>query len=78
MQVTKLTITPIVSGCKKFVIQSPSQESAANYITERLISGIAYEQNNPARVFRKIPKSLKGFINPKSKVVNERKFTTIV
>ena len=55
-------------------MEKPSAENAGRFIKERLSLG-SYYDNKPAKVFRKIPKFLKGLVNPDCKVTNERKFT---
>ncbi len=75
MQISKLTITPLSKGWASTVIENPTNEYAGKFIKERLSTG-SYYDNKTAKVFRKIPKSLKDFVNPKSKVSNERKFST--
>ncbi len=73
MQINKLTITPLTSGCYTSIIEKPSPEVAGRFIKERLSTG-SYYDNKTAKIFRKIPKFLKGLVNPQSKVSNERKF----
>lgn len=76
MQIKKLTITPLSKGWAGTVIKTPSPERAGRLITERLSSGAA-NSDNAASVFRKIPNSLKGFVNPKCKKTSERNFSSI-
>ncbi len=80
MNITKLTITPITTDCKGFQIIHPDIKTATTMITERLSSNHSAfgESKLPARALRKIPKVLKGFVNPKSKVVKEQKFSTYI
>ncbi len=74
MQIKKLTITPLSKGLTSTVMEKPSAENAGRFIKERLSIG-SYYDNKPAKIFRKIPKFLKGFVNPDCKVINERKFS---
>ncbi len=75
MEIKKLTISPLISGFQNYVYSRPSNESAGVLIKERLVSGESfYNSDRPARALRKIPKWLKGFVNPKALVVKERKF----
>ncbi len=73
MNVTKLTITPWCSKGATQVFEKPSINMSATLIKERL--SVAPREDKPARIFRKIPKILKGFVNPECKVSNERKFS---
>lgn len=74
MQIKKLTITPLSKGWASTVMEKPSAENVGRFIKERLSLG-SYYDNKSAKVFRKIPKFLKGLVNPDCKVTNERKFT---
>lgn len=74
MQIKKLTITPLSKGWASTVMEKPSAENAGRLIKERLNSGYAGDSGT-AKVFKKIPKFLKGLVNPDCKVTNERKFT---
>lgn len=74
MQIKKITITPLSKGLTSTVMEKPSAENAGRFIKERLSIG-SYYDNKPAKIFRKIPKFLKGFVNPDCKVINERKFS---
>ncbi len=73
MKVSKLTITPWFSkGIAQHFVE-PTEKAAATLVKERL--SLRSDDRSTARIFRKIPKSLKGFVNPQSKVSTERKFT---
>ncbi len=76
MNINKLTITPLSKGWPQVIIDRPSIDSAGRLIKEKLSSSIA-KNNQTSRVFRKIPKQLKGLVNPQCKVSTERKFSTI-
>ncbi|MBQ8668588.1 hypothetical protein IJ472_02325 [bacterium] len=67
MNIKKLTITPIIRGAKGITIDAPSTERAQKLITERLTT--CYENEKPARL--KLPKFLKGFVNPKTRVIGK-------
>ena len=67
MQISKLTITPISKGWAKTVINNPSTQRSQLLINDRLHSGFK-EYGEQPRVFRRIPKFLKGFVNPAAKV----------
>lgn len=66
MNITKLTLTPIVSQAKKVVIKTPDSQTAGLLINERLAipAGIYETPNN----IKKIPSFLKGLVNPKTYV----------
>ena len=67
MKISKLTITPLSKGWASTVIDNPSSERAKMLINDRLNSGFA-DHDQKARVYRRIPKFLKGFVNPATKV----------
>lgn len=73
MIVNKLIITPWLTGGSVQEFIKPTERAAATLVKERL--SVRSNDQTVARVFRKIPKELKGFVNPKSKVSTERKFT---
>lgn len=73
MNISKLTITPWLSGGFSQQFIKPTSQIAATLVKERL--SMKSNDQTVARVFRKIPKELKGFVNPKSKVSIERKFS---
>lgn len=66
MDIKNLTITPITKGMAAYRYKNPSNKIASQLITERLLSG---SDNKIPRALRKLPKSLRGWINPKCKVV---------
>lgn len=72
MNISKLTITPIYKNGKSVVINNPTTTSATTLLSQKL--EINYSDGKVAKVFRKIPKNLKGLVNPQTKVINERKF----
>ncbi len=77
MDIQKLIITPIQSGCPQIVSQNPTKASASLLMKERLaIQGSQYNKEATPRVFRKLPDWLKGFVNPKTLVSKERHFST--
>ena len=69
MDIKKLTITPVIRGAQKITIESPSLERAQRLITERLCSN--YENEKPLKT--KLPKFLRGFVNPKTRVIEKLK-----
>lgn len=76
MQVKKLIITPIVKGGRSVVSNQPSESVASMLIKDRMLLGNHTEEANKIpKALKKIPKNLKGFVNPECKVVNDRKFT---
>ncbi len=75
MQIKRLTLTPLSKGWPDAVIDSPSAERAGRLIKERLSSGFS-DPYTPVNVPKKIPKFLKGFVNPKSMVSHDTKFIT--
>ncbi len=76
MKITKLRITSLSTGCADIIINSPSAQTAARLIKERLSSDYAASYNS-TRIPRKIPKFLKGFVNPEYKTTMNNKFNTI-
>lgn len=75
MNIQKLTITPLEKGVSAYITQNPTTESAGRLISERLLSSSGYyNTEKPARALRKIPKWMKGFVNPEALVVKDRKF----
>ena len=64
MNISKLTIAPVIKGAKGFVIENPTTERAHRLIAEKLSTN--YE--NPKPVKFKLPKCLRGFVNPKTRV----------
>lgn len=76
MNISKLTITPLIRNGKCYVTHSPSVETAQMLIKERLVSG--NRNNCVPRAMRKIPDFLKGLVNPETKVINNRKFDSIM
>lgn len=71
MQITKLTLTPLAKGWPGAVIETPSASRAGRLIKERLSSGYQDNSRQP-RVFRRIPKFLKGIVNPATKISSDR------
>ena len=78
MKISKLTITPLSKGWTQTVIVSPSAERAGTLIKDRLNSGVNDTTQRLPRIYRKIPKFLKGFVNPDSKVIDKNKFSAEV
>ena len=77
MNIKKLTITSINSKNKPLIVEiNPGIELAKSLIKDRLSVGYKNDYNI-ARVFRKLPKNIPSWINPKTKVLNIRKFDTI-
>ena len=74
MNISKLIITPWVTGGTVQRCDKPANQVASIQVKERL-SLANIDNQRTARVFRKIPKSLKGFVNPETKVSTERKFS---
>lgn len=67
MDISKLTITPIISKASSVVITKPTTELAATLIKEKLTSNYGFQK--PTRL--KMPKFLKGFFNPATYIGNE-------
>lgn len=74
MDISKLIITPWATGCTEQKFNKPTSQMAATLVKERL-SLANIDNQRTARVFRNFPKSLKGFVNPETKVSTERKFS---
>lgn len=74
MYIQKLTITPLVTGCSRVVIERPSKKLAQLLINEKLNSKYSFDENKVPKALRKISKSLKGFVNPESKVPYKNNF----
>ena len=72
MKISKLTITPLETGCPSFSILNPSTKDATMMISQRLSHEKA--QYNTERPLRKMSKWLREFANPNALVVKERKF----
>lgn len=71
MNISKLTLTPIVSHARKVVIKNPTPQTANLLITERLSSSVGiYEKHNHAG---KMPSFLKGLVNPNTYVGSAKK-----
>ncbi len=64
MNISKLTLTPLVSKAANIVIEKPATEIAAVLIKEKLTSKYGFQK--PARP--RMPKFLKGFVNPNTYV----------
>lgn len=69
MDIIKLTITPVIRGAQKFTVNNPTTERAQRLITERLCTN--YENKKLAKL--KLPKFLKGFVNPQTRVFEKLK-----
>ena len=69
MNISKLTITPIMSEASSIVIKNPTSERAAFLMKERLVSG-SYESQLLAQrqelKHKKLPTWLKNFVNPET------------
>lgn len=77
MNIQKLTITPIQSGCPKIVSQNPTKASASLLMKERLaMQGSQYNKEATPRALRKLPDWLKDFVNVKTLVPQKRNFST--
>ena len=74
MQIKKLTLTPLAKGYNATVIEKPSTQRAGILIKEKLCAK-SLDYQKPAKIFRRIPKALKGIINPETKVPNEQNFS---
>ena len=72
MYIKKLTITP-VSYIRSQIIFNPSTNLTAEMIKNRLYVGNDYD-TKVARALRKIPKHLKGWVNPECLVVSNKRF----
>lgn len=75
MKISKLTITPLETGCPSFFVLNPSTKDATMMISQRLSHEKSqYNTERPARALRKMSKWLREFANPNALVVKERKF----
>lgn len=74
MKIAKLTITPLSKGWPETVIKNPTSERAARLINDRLNSGFP-DHSRPPKALRKIPKFLKGFVNPATKTGERKKLS---
>ena len=70
MNVSKLTIAPLTSFAPKVVFYNPTTEHAQQYILEAMVSARKTSNRKIPKGLRRIPNHLKGFINPKTKVIN--------
>ncbi len=73
MQVNKLIITPILKGCKGFTTYNPDNSMAFKLIRERMEHEDVSYKCLPNRV-RQLPKNLRGWVNPKTRIVVNRRF----
>lgn len=67
MHITKLTLTPIATGCPKVVLNKPS--NASQLIKEKILMP-QNNSTNPPRILRKIPDYLKSWVNTNCKITN--------
>ena len=67
MNISKLTITSIHKKGSSVVISNPTTDFATTMIQDRLNTKIGYGESNKINSLRKIPKFLKGIINPNYK-----------
>lgn len=65
MEISKLTIRPIIRGAQKIDINNPSSERAKRLIIDKL--SLDYETVKLPK--SKLPKALRGFVNPETRVV---------
>ena len=75
MHINKLTITPLNKGFSPFVQYGPTCDTAGILIKERLASG---RNERIPRAMKKIPKFLKGFVNPDTKFIRENKINSFI
>lgn len=78
MEISKLTITPIMSGVSEYVAFKPTSNMASILMKERLSCNYFNKDSKIPRALRKIPKALQGFVNPRSKVLKNRNFNTVI
>ena len=65
MNISKLTITPVIKGASKVVISEPNEQRAGMLIMEKLRTN----HDKPEKIkLKKLPKFLLGFINPETRV----------
>lgn len=72
MKVSKLTLMPLISNGKKQVFKNPTTQEAIDLVSQKLSMNV--RDGKTARIFRKLPENLKGWVNPQTKVSTERKF----
>jgi hypothetical protein len=63
MYINKLTITPVHMYCKPLVLNEPPESQATLLINDRLRCS-----QKPTKCRKKLPKILKDFVNPRSRV----------
>jgi len=63
MEISKLTITPIIPGTKGFTTKNPSAQTAQTMITERMLH---WQEADSVKEFKKLPKWIKSLVNPDS------------
>ena len=73
MNITKLTITPLVSKAQNMEFHQPEAERAAHLIKERLNCAPYDHFTSFKEVRRRLPKELRGFVNPETWVPNSTK-----
>ena len=66
MNISKLTLTPIMAKTQSVIIHAPTAERASFLIKEKLVSGS--RNFGCSKKYSKLPAFLKGFVNPKTHV----------
>ena len=73
MNITKLTLAPLFPKAKKMEFIQPDTERATRLIKERMNCN-SHELLGPVKQVRhKLPKHLKGFVNPETWVATIKK-----
>ena len=73
MNIKKLTITPVGYIKYKNIVHNPKPDFAGELIKNRLYRGNASD-TTIARAVRRLPKILRGWVNPETLVIKNRKF----
>ncbi|MBE7713373.1 MAG: hypothetical protein E7Z87_06485 [Cyanobacteria bacterium SIG26] len=72
MNVNKLTLTSIIGGKYKVIIDNPNSDIASTLIKERLsVRNGLY--NDVPKIVKKLPSHLKGLVNPEYRVSHVKK-----
>ena len=76
MKIQKLTITPVSKDFPySYTTIKPTVEEATQLISDKLrFAESQCGDEKPAKYLRRLKKCLKGFVDPKTLVVKERKF----
>ncbi len=67
MNIGKLTITPILKGNGSVIYKNVNNKIASTLIKEKINMEICYNREKP-KALRRLPKALRGWVNPDSHV----------